>query len=206
VLTDDLTKAGRHFEELGFVVLPGGRHPGRGTANLIIPFGHQYLELLAVVDQSEAQSSPQGRPVLTAWNERGPGLARWSVEAADIEATARRVGLPVEFRQRTRPDGVTVSWQAVGVDLAWSEPWRCAFMAWDDPRTHPARSAISHPRGGAHPNGATGIETLEVEVADRAEVLDWLGGAVPSAVVLKAGRTPGRLTGHVESRSGPIAL
>ena len=91
------------------------------------------------MDEAEARASPQGRPVVAALSRRGPGLARWSVELHDIEATATRVGLPVEQRLRARPDGHTVRWRAVGVDAAWDDPWRCAFMAWDDPDTHPAR-------------------------------------------------------------------
>jgi Glyoxalase-like domain len=57
VLVDDLAAARRRFENAGFRVFDGGRHPGRGTANLIVPFGDQYLELLAVVDEDEAHAS-----------------------------------------------------------------------------------------------------------------------------------------------------
>ena len=73
-LVGDLDIARRRMEALGFAVEEGGRHPGRGTANLIVPFGDEYLELLAVVDEPEARSSPQGRPVLDALSRRGPGL------------------------------------------------------------------------------------------------------------------------------------
>ena len=139
VLVTDLEPARRHMEGLGLTVLEGGHHPGRGTTNLIVPFGRQYLELLAVVDEAEARSSPQGRPVVQALSRLGPGLARWSVEAQDIEAAAKRVGYPVETRHHVLPDGTTISWRSVGVDAAWAEPWRCAFMTWDDPGQHPAR-------------------------------------------------------------------
>ena len=44
------------MEGLGLTVLEGGRHPGRGTANLIVPFGRQYLELLCIVDEDEANT------------------------------------------------------------------------------------------------------------------------------------------------------
>ena len=81
VLVTDLESARRRMEALGLTVLDGGRHPGRGTANLIVALRRpQYLELLAVVDEAEALSSPQGRPVVAALARRGPGLARWSVE------------------------------------------------------------------------------------------------------------------------------
>ena len=157
ILTSDLAGSRRRLEDLGFHVDDGGRHPGRGTANLIVPFGAQYLEVLAVVDGDEASSSPQGRPVLAALAARGPGLARWSVEPADIDTTATRLGLPVEHRQRVRPDGVAIRWRSVAVDEAWAEPWRCTFMAWDDRTSHPARTTK------VHPNAASGFEELTVE-------------------------------------------
>jgi hypothetical protein len=197
VLVPDLETGRRDMEALGFEVAEGGRHPGRGTANLIVPFGEQYLELLAVVDETEATSSPQGRPVLDALRTRGPGLARWSVEPADIDATAVRVGLPVEHRQRDRPDGVTVTWRSVGVDEAWAEPWRCAYMTWDDPAAQPSRTPA------AHPNGATGFERLEVGAPDRERARVWLGGAVPPAVELVDGAG---LALTIASATGPFQL
>jgi Glyoxalase-like domain len=66
VLTEDLEHEGDHFRKAGFRVEPGGRHPGRGTENLIVPFAGQYLEILAVVDRAEAAVSPDGLPVLAA--------------------------------------------------------------------------------------------------------------------------------------------
>jgi hypothetical protein len=185
VLVTDLRIARRRMEALGLAVAEGGQHPGRGTANLIVPFGRHYLELLAIVDETQARSSPQGRPVLAALSSRGPGLARWSVEPDDIRTTAVRVGHPIDRRRRDLPDGTTVTWRSVAVDTAWREPWRCAFMAWDDPDTHPARRQM------AHPNGATGFARLEVQVPDMRAALDWLGGKVPPGVVMTVGSQPG---------------
>ena len=200
VLVTDLPAAGRRMETLGLTVLEGGRHPGRGTANLIVPFGTQYLELLAVVDASEAGDSPQGQPVLAALSRRGPGLARWSVEPDDIEATAERVGHPVEHRQRVRPDGTAVTWRSVAVDTAWREPWRCAFMAWDDPATHPARLFQ------AHPNGATGFARLDLVVPDIGVAQEWSGGRLPPGVVMEVGPEPGPSSLCLSSPEGEIPI
>jgi hypothetical protein len=200
VLVTDLDLARRQMEALGLTVLEGGRHPGRGTANLIVPFGAQYLELLAVVDEAEALLSPQGRPVLRALARHGPGLARWSVEPADIEATAERVECPIERRQRVLPDGTTVSWRSVGVDGAWDQPWRCAFMAWDDPALHPARTAV------VHRSGATGFAELEVEVEDKRAVLAWLGGRVPEGVNISLGTQAGLRGLDLSSPAGRIPI
>lgn len=169
VLTEDLDREGDRFRRAGFRVEPGGRHPGRGTENLIVPFAGQYLEILAVVDRAEAAGSPQGRPVVASLDRRGPGLARWSVEPDDIVATAARLGLPVERRQRLRPDGTSVRWHAVGVDEAWEQPWRGAYLSWDDPAMHPGRAEMPHP------NGAVSLGTLEVAVPDMETARRWLG-------------------------------
>jgi glyoxalase-like protein len=200
VLVTDLTESRRRMEELGLTVLEGGRHPGRGTANVIVPFGDQYLELLAVVDRAEAESSPQGRPVLEALARGGPGLARWSVEPDDIDAISRRIGHPIERRQRVRPDGTTVRWRSVAVDAAWSELWRCAFMAWDDPTTHPAHAPA------VHGNGATGFDHLEVVVPDQSAALTWLGGQIPDGVDIRVGPVPGVTHLSLSSPSGPITI
>ena len=175
ILVEDLEPARRRMESAGLAVEEGGRHPGRGTANLVIPLGGSYIELLAIVDGAEASTSPQGRPVLAAWAGRGPGLARWSVEVDDVGAAAARLGVAVERRERVRPDGAVIRWRAAGVDEAWPEPWRSAFMAWDEPALHPAR--LVRP----HPNGATGFR-LEVAVPDGADAVGWLGGPVPDGV------------------------
>jgi glyoxalase-like protein len=201
VLVTDLAAARRSLEKDGFHVDDGGRHPGRGTANLIVAFGTQYLELLAVVDRDEAMSSAQGRPVLAALGTRGPGLARWSVEVSDIASTGRRLGLPVERRQRVRPDGVVIGWRSVGVDESWGEPWRCAFMAWDDQSTHPARTSRSHP------NGVVGFERLTVAVPDVDVATQW-SGTVPEGVQLVAagGGPAGPVALVAATRSGSVDL
>ncbi len=200
VLVADLVTARSRMRSLGLTALDGGRHPGRGTANLIVPFGRQYLELLAVVDEDEARSSPHGRAVADAWWRRGPGLARWSVEPADIDAVGRRLGYPVEQRQRLLPDGRVVRWRSVGVDAAWSEPWLAAFMAWDDPGLHPARMEAHHPCG------ATGFARLDVESPDPDALRGWLGGEPPDEVHVSPGSVGGPTALCLASPTGAIAL
>jgi hypothetical protein len=180
VLAEDLDREGDRFRDAGFGVESGGRHPGRGTENLIVPLSGQYLEILAVVDRTEAAGSPQGRPVLAALRRRGPGLARWSVLPESITATAARLGLIVQHRHRARPDGTMLHWRAVAVDEAWDEPWRCAYMAWDDPAIQRGRSAVHDP------NGATGLGTLDVVVPDLEAARHWTGGAEPAGVHMVA--------------------
>jgi hypothetical protein len=49
----DLDAAASAFAaDHGLDSVTGGRHPGWGTANRIVPLGETYLELVAVVDES----------------------------------------------------------------------------------------------------------------------------------------------------------
>ncbi len=200
VLVEDLDEARRWAAGVGLLALDGGRHPGRGTANVIVPFGAAYLELLAVVDAEEARSARDGLPVLEALAGRGPGPVRWSLESDDVEVEGRRLGLPVEERRRVRPDGAVIRWRAVGVDQAWDEPWRCAFMAWEDPVLHPARIPE------AHPCGATGFARVDVGVPGQATARGWIGGAPPPTVVLYEDAAAGALAVMLATPAGPLPV
>ena len=68
--------AQRLYEQYGLRGMPGGRHPNVGTANVIVPLGLQYLELIAVVDQEEAASSRLGARVAQALRE-GRTFVAW---------------------------------------------------------------------------------------------------------------------------------
>jgi hypothetical protein len=200
ILVEDLDGARRWAAGAGLRALDGGRHPGRGTANVIVPFGAEYLELLGVVDEEEARSSPDGRPVLEALAARGPGPARWSLEADDVDAEGRRLGLPAEERHRVRPDGAVIRWRAVGVNEAWAAPWRPAFMAWDDPVRHPARSVVPHP------SGATGFARVDVGVPDEGALRAWIGGAPPPAVAVHQGSATGPFAIALATPDGPLPV
>jgi len=53
----DLEAAGREIEAwYGLTSIEGGRHPGWGTANRIVPLGETYLELITVVDESRGSA------------------------------------------------------------------------------------------------------------------------------------------------------
>ena len=200
VLVPDLRDGRRRLEALGFAVLDGGRHPGRGTANLIVPFGRQYLELLAVVDEPEARSSPQGRPVVAALSARGPGLARWSVEPVDLEATAARVGDPVERRERTgptpRPSG--------GVRWPWTAPGPSPGAAPSWPGTVPTCTRATVPSSTRTERPVSPGSTWWCRTWGR----PWrgCGGRVPSGVVVEPGDHPGVRSLRISSPSGEILV
>src|SRR5207249_8230636 len=73
--------AQRFYERCGLKGIRGGRHPGVGTANVIVPLGLQYLELSAVVDQGEAASRRLGVRVARALKE-GRMFVAWEIGRA----------------------------------------------------------------------------------------------------------------------------
>jgi len=161
----DLEAAATRFEEdLGLDSIPGGPHPGWGTANRIVPLGPDYLELVGVVDRQAAEASSFGRLVLDA----GDGLVGWSIGTDDLDRVASRLGLEIVRGKRKRPDGVRLTWRAAGIEEAMRSHGALPFfIQWEGPgELHP---------GGDH-QAPAGIDWVEV-ASDEAQLRDWLGGA-----------------------------
>jgi hypothetical protein len=156
----DLDHAAREFEaRYGLRSLPGGRHPGVGTANRIIPLGREYLELIAVVDNGEAATSPRSMRVKRAV-ERGRPFAGWAARTTNLEIMRARLvdagfDLPdMVSGARAKPDGTMLRWRSL--DL-FREPESVLpfVIEWDvSERLHPGRSAINHPAG---PSGISSV-------------------------------------------------
>src|SRR5207302_6576160 len=97
---DNLDRAaGEVQQRYGLVSVPGGRHPGWGTANRIIPLGQDYLELMALVDPEEAALDAVGRGLsrLLAGGD-GEGLLMWCLATDDLDSTASRLGLAIQSK------------------------------------------------------------------------------------------------------------
>jgi hypothetical protein len=173
----DLDAATRRMEALGLSVLDGGVHPGVGTANRVVPLGRQYLELLAVVDEAEARAGWYGRALLAAI-AGGDRFVRWSLRTDRIDEVAAPLGLSLAPRQRVRPDGVRLTWQAAGIEPAAELGWLPFFMQWDDPAQYPGVQPVRHA------NGARGVAWIEVATPDPERLARWTEGAdVPLRVV-----------------------
>ena len=141
----DLDAAAQRISAHGLTVLDGGKHPGLGTVNRIVPLGSSYFELLGVVDEREAWSNTFGRALL-AQLQQGDHLVRWSLRTDDIDRVAAERGLKPERRSRRRPDGVLLSWSAAGLDLSLQEGWLPFFMQWDDLTQYPGALPVQHDR------------------------------------------------------------
>jgi hypothetical protein len=176
VLTDhvlvavrDLAEAARRFETAyGLRALQGGRHPGVGTANMIVPLGSEYLELIAVVDQDEAQRSATTRRITRAI-EDGRTFATWAVRTENLDALRehlRASGLDLSAPvagARERPDGVTMRWRSQMLVTPGDASVLPFVIEWQvPPGQHPAQAAIDHP------SRARGIRTVRLGDPDPA--------------------------------------
>ncbi len=148
----DLPGGARWLEaEYGLRALPGGRHPGAGTANMIVPLGSAYLELIAVVDPEEAARAPASVRIARAVAE-GRRFATWAVRTDDLDALREYLikagwDLPgATGGSRVRPDGVTLRWRTQFLAPP-GEPGVLPFaIEWAvPPGLHPAEMAVDHP-------------------------------------------------------------
>ncbi len=167
----DLQAGGTRFAgRFGLGSVQGGRHPGWGTANRIVPLGPDYVELVAVVDRAQAATSYFGRPVMDAVAS-GERLLGWAVATDDLEGIASRLALEITPGSRTRPDGSTLQWRLAGVAHALFSRALPFFIQWDcPPQLHPGAAAAPH---RVTPSGIAWVEVA----ADRELVHAWLGDA-----------------------------
>lgn len=121
VAVPDLAAGVQEFEErTGARTTPGGSHPGRGTANHIVPLMPRgwtgapltYLEILGPDPQQDPALAARSLPGVTRML-----LQRWAAHPDDLDATvaaAQQAG--VDFGQvfdmsRHTPDGALLEWR-----------------------------------------------------------------------------------------------
>lgn len=180
VAAPDLDAAARAIEARhGLRSVEGGRHPGWGTANRIVPLGATYLELVAVVDPATAAGSSFGRWVAAAASRSARPLG-WAVRTGELDTVARRLGLTVHGGSRTTPTGAVLSWRTAGIDEAAAEPTLPFFIEWGPGTPFPGGAAVRHRRA------PVAISTLLLG-GDARRLAAWLGDhALP--VVVREGR------------------
>ena len=138
----DLGEAARALEGLlGLRATPGGRHPGLGTRNALVPVGGAYLELVAVDDDEVAASTAFGRSALAARTE-GPRFAGWVARTDDLEGAG-----PVSALSRQTPDGGTVTWRMAATERLGDGGVLPALLTWDDESSAPPFADAHHPVG-----------------------------------------------------------
>lgn len=176
----DLAAAAQEIEARhGLASTEGGRHPGWGTANRIVPLGDAYLELVAVVDEAEAAQSPFGRWVAAA-HPSLPRLLGWAVRTHELDDFARRLDLTVAAGSRTGQSGQHVRWRLAGIEQATADPSLPFFIEWGHGTPLPGRAPATHPAG------AVQIATLRLD-GDADRLAAWLG-AHRLPITLRRGR------------------
>lgn len=168
--TRGLDEAAERFRrDFGLDSSAGGRHPGWGTANRIVPLGDDYLELIAVVDRATAEATGFGRSIVEG-ARAGDAWVTMAVSTDGLDDAAARLGLEVVAGRRERPDGSEIRWRSGGLEEPRREPWMPFFLQWDVPaELHPGRTRAGH--------GIRVVGIAHVDVGgDEARLREWLGG------------------------------
>jgi hypothetical protein len=190
----DLDQAARQIRDAyGLESLEGGTHPGRGTANRIVPLGPSYLELLAVVNEGEARRTHRGQTLLDAINA-GDRLLDWAIRVDNIDEVSRRTGLVPEPGSRIRPDGSQLSWRT----LHPRESGLPFFIEWAKGSFHPGQERARH---HSRPDGIAWVEVAN----DPPRVRAWLGDGEDLPVRFADG-PEGLLAAGIATADGEIVL
>lgn len=166
VCVADLESGARLFEErFGVSPVAGGRHTGHGTENSIIPLGPNYVELLAVTDPVEADSSSFGR--WAAAQSHGADAKALCLRTDDLDSVCRRLGLEAASMSRETPEGEVLEWRIAGLEQALPRVMPF-FIQWEvAEESHPGRRHVVHPAGEAR---LTSVAILGDHVD---ELADW---------------------------------
>lgn len=177
----DLDAAAAWYERIGFQVGTRNRHPW-GTENRLVQFASSFLELITV---GEATDIPPHAPNFFSFGafvrdflRRREGLAMFvldSTDAAGDAATFAEQGIgdfrPFDFeRSGRRADGTPTR---VAFSLAFAVDDRLPEAAFFVCQQH-YPEAFWSPSLQRHPNGATGVTEVTLDVGDPAEVRRFL--------------------------------
>jgi hypothetical protein len=164
----DLTAAASVMEATyGLTSIEGGRHPGWGTSNRILPLGAAYLELVAVVDRAQATKSAFGSWVAHGSSE-SPRPLGWAVRTDDLDAVTSRLHLTAAGGSRVARDGRHLRWQLAGVEQAAAQPMLPFFIEWGRETPLPGSAPV------AHAAGDVAIHELQL-TGDADELAAWIG-------------------------------
>jgi catechol 2,3-dioxygenase-like lactoylglutathione lyase family enzyme len=175
----DLDAATQAYQGLGFIIQPGGEHPGVGTRNAAWRIDARYIELITVHDQGVARAGfGPAWPAIEATLRAGGGGLAFAVLVSDVAASVaelRARGVSVEDAQAgslQQPDGSTVTWALAFLSEgpAWA-PFLINYGA-----SVQERSARF--RGPGFPIDPWSLDHLVVETSDPAASARWLAGVL----------------------------
>ena len=149
----DLDDAIHAYTQLGFDVRSGGRHVGLGTHNALIRFGLDYIELLAIDDESEAiRSGGPGQFMAEYLRDKPGALLGFGLASNRLEDEAAFSASQPFAMQRERPDGHMLNWRLlIPGQHTWRQPWPF-LIQWDTPDAQ----RLAWDGIGQHTNGIRG--------------------------------------------------
>ena len=193
IVVRDLERAAKAYRGLGFRVIDGGRHTGMGTYNKILRFGLDYLELLAIYSEEEAERFASRRAIRDFLRERqGAFTYALAVRGMRADATAG------EDRERKRPDGSVLRWRTAYQNLMGQQPVQPFLIEWEESDAELLARYQREREAGGHPNGALEWTGITVGVPDvalaRSAYAEYLGVEQPAGVEFAPGNGIQRLT------------
>ncbi|MGH8210949.1 MAG: VOC family protein [Steroidobacteraceae bacterium] len=165
----DLDETSRKYRQLGFEVVPGGRHPGFGTHNALVRLGWDFLELIAIRDpQERALLGPRGAGLTHFLKARQGGFVDVILETHATDQLAERLaaagvnfGAPFSLG-RVRPDGLATKNRILPTGPGSRRQLYPSLIEWEQP--DPERLS---PEGQApHANGAIKAAAIAIIVDD----------------------------------------
>ena len=169
----DLATARDRFDRFGFRTTPKGTHPW-GTANHIVQFPHNFIELLAVVDRNAIEPMSEAHFSFGAFNDaflhKREGMSMLVLTTDDARADAERwrsrglrVFEPFHWsRKATLPDGSEAS---VAFTLTFVVDPLMPGIAFFSCQQHNPEF-FWKPEYQAHANGATRISSVDIASQD----------------------------------------
>ncbi len=163
ILVQDLNAAARDYERLGFRVTPGGEHADGLTRNALVPFRDgAYLELVAFIRPEDGGDNVWG------WRQFLPyeGLVDYCAASDGLGKDVERLtqlGLDVDGPHdggRKLPDGQEIRWRSASIG---QDARTMPFLIED---LTPRETRVPTEPFPLHPNGATGILSLELSTPD----------------------------------------
>lgn len=171
ICVPDLAAGIAQFQKLGFNVAAGGAHPGKGTHNAIAFNRDDYIELLAVRDQTEHRAAsllPGGKEtVLNEFIAAGGGIRYVVLQSDDLVADVaamRSRGVDVSDAidgSRRTPAGQELRWK-----IATLGPRNALPLLLIQHLTPLAERRAPAAAAGEHPNGVYTLERAYIVTHD----------------------------------------
>jgi catechol 2,3-dioxygenase-like lactoylglutathione lyase family enzyme len=170
IVVNDLEQAAKDYEQLGFTVVPGGKHPV-GSHNVLISLADgSYIEIIAFY--REALDHRWWDPL-----QKGERLVDFCMQTDDLHgdtlkfrAAGVEINDPIPW-SRTRPDGYELKWL---LSLAQGSHRGVAPFLIQD--VTPREERI--PQTFDHKNRVIGIATVTVVVGELTGVERWYDGVL----------------------------